>query len=53
MLEDKSKTDIERLSIIENFNKYDGEKVLITTWQIGNFGLNVYGADTVICYETP
>lgn len=53
VLEDKSKTDIERLSIIENFNKYDGEKVLITTWQIGNFGLNVYGADTVICYETP
>lgn len=43
----------ERLKVIERFNKYNGKKVLITTWRLGNFGLNIQGADSVICYETP
>ena len=42
----------ERDRRVHNFNKMLCNKAIITTWQIGNYGINLHGADTVICYES-
>ena len=42
----------ERFNKVNSFNNSsNSKKVLITTWDIGSVGINVHGADKVICYE--
>ena len=42
----------ERYRLVEDFNKTNANKILITTWNIGSVGINIHGADTVMWYET-
>ncbi|REK76103.1 SNF2-related protein [Paenibacillus paeoniae] len=40
-----------REKMVSEFNHLANSKVLITTWDLGNYGLNMHGGDTVACYE--
>ena len=41
-----------RIKQVSDFNEcLNDNKVLLTSWKVGNYGLNVQGANKVICYE--